>query len=77
MESDSVEKEKIDEYFIMANKGQAYALAVGHLERMLIEKTLQRCFGNQSTAAKILGINRNTLHMKIKKLNINIERFKS
>ena len=39
-------------------------------ERPLILKTLDFCKGNQIKASKVLGINRNTLRSKIKKLNI-------
>ena len=40
-------------------------------ERPLISKTLEFCKGNQIKTSKILGINRNTLRSKIKKLNIS------
>ena len=43
---------------------------------MIIEKILERSDGNQVMAARILGLNRNTLHKKIKKLNIDVQRFK-
>ena len=46
------------------------------VERPLIEKVLERTYGNQIKAAKLLGINRNTLHSKIKKFNIDVERFR-
>ncbi|HCW92762.1 MAG TPA: hypothetical protein DHM44_03680 [Flexistipes sinusarabici] len=36
----------------------------------LFEATLMETDGNKSLAAKILGINRNTLRKKIKELNI-------
>ncbi len=39
-------------------------------ERPLILKSLEFCKGNQIKTSKILGINRNTLRTKIKKLNI-------
>ncbi len=38
---------------------------VGAVERELIEQVLQLCGGVQVTAAKRLGINRNTLHKKV------------
>jgi DNA-binding NtrC family response regulator len=38
---------------------------VGAVERELIEQVLQMCDGVQVTAAKRLGINRNTLHKKL------------
>lgn len=40
---------------------------VGAVERELIEQVLQMCDGVQVTAAKRLGINRNTLHKKLSK----------
>ena len=38
---------------------------VGGVERELIEHVLQECDGTQVTAARRLGINRNTLHKKV------------
>ncbi|MBU0959440.1 MAG: helix-turn-helix domain-containing protein, partial [Nanoarchaeota archaeon] len=43
------------------------------IEKPLIENILYRTEGNQLKAAKILGINRNTLHTKIKKLKSSLE----
>jgi Nif-specific regulatory protein len=40
---------------------------VGAVERELIEQVLQQCGDVQVTAAKWLGINRNTLHKKVEK----------
>jgi len=40
------------------------------LERPLIERVLERCGGNQLRAAEMLGINRNTLHKKMKNLGL-------
>ncbi len=39
--------------------------AVELLERMLIERTLEKTGGNQLQAAKLLGIHRNTLRRKV------------
>jgi len=38
---------------------------VGGVERELIEHVLNQCDGTQVTAARRLGINRNTLHKKV------------
>ena len=40
-------------------------------ERPLILKTLEFCKGNQIKTSKILGINRNTLRSKLKRLKIS------
>jgi len=45
-------------------------------ERPLIERTLEATSGNQLKAAKVLGINRNTLRSKIRKLGIEVSRWK-
>ena len=47
-----------------------YEKFINEFERPLILKTLEFCSGNQIKTAKILGINRNTLRARIKKLNI-------
>jgi two-component system, NtrC family, response regulator HydG len=41
-----------------------YDFLVGGVERELIEQVMRQCDGVQVTAAKRLGINRNTLHKK-------------
>ena len=59
-----------------AEIGTVYKNAVETIERPLIEKVLERTFGNQIKAAKILGINRNTLRSKIRKFGIKPEKWK-
>jgi two-component system nitrogen regulation response regulator GlnG len=46
------------------------------IEKPLIERALERTYGNQLKAAKILGINRNTIRTKIKKLGIDPHKWK-
>lgn len=57
-------------------KGVLYKEIVGTIEKRLIEQVLRRTEGNQLKAAKILGINRNTIRSKIKKLEIDAKRWK-
>ncbi|MEK9149755.1 MAG: helix-turn-helix domain-containing protein [Candidatus Desantisbacteria bacterium] len=47
---------------------------MGAIEQPLIEKVLEKTGGNQVQAARILGINRNTLRSKIKRLGIKIKK---
>jgi DNA-binding protein Fis len=68
--------DRIEEYFLTVNRGKIYDRIIADIEKLIIEKALERAFGNQIQAAKLLGINRNTIHTKIKKLNIDVERFK-
>ena len=58
-------------------KGVLYKSVVEAIEKPLIEQTLERTEGNQLKAARILGLNRNTLRAKIKRLEINVEKWKT
>jgi len=63
---------KIEESFTTLEDGQIYRLVINDTEKILIEKALAKTNGNQIFAARILGLNRNTLRTKIKKLGIKI-----
>ncbi|MDD5291992.1 MAG: helix-turn-helix domain-containing protein [Candidatus Omnitrophica bacterium] len=67
---------KIEDSFPMLGNEDVYENVISHVEKILIERALERSDGNQLMAAKMLGLNRNTLHKKVKKLNIDIEKFK-
>ncbi|MDP2940873.1 MAG: helix-turn-helix domain-containing protein [Candidatus Omnitrophota bacterium] len=56
--------------------GVLYKYVLETIERPLFEQALERTYGNQLKAAKILGINRNTMRSKIKKLGIDPGRWK-
>ncbi|MCU0665615.1 MAG: hypothetical protein MUF05_00755 [Candidatus Omnitrophica bacterium] len=58
-------------------RGELYKSVLEAIEKPLIEHTLERTEGNQLKAAKILGINRNTMRAKIKKLNISLQACKT
>lgn len=66
----------VEDFFLCEKEGELYEFLLNVVEKPLIENILCRTEGNQIKTAKILGINRNTLRMKIKKLNIDIESFK-
>ena len=68
--------EKIEEYFLTLKNGEIYRSVIATTERVLIEKALERSSGNQLIASKMLGLNRNTLRSKIRRLHIDMERFK-
>jgi two-component system nitrogen regulation response regulator GlnG len=52
-------------------QGTLYRSIIASLEKQLIEHILERAEGNQLRAARILGINRNTIRSKIRRLGIN------
>ena len=51
-----------------------YGRVVREIERPLIELSLAATGGNQIKAAKLLGLNRNTLRKKIRELDIRVLR---
>jgi len=60
--------ESLDEYFLHLD-GQpphaVYEMVLNCVEKPLLEYILNKTGGNQSKAAEILGINRNTLRKKM------------
>jgi len=57
-------------------KGILYKTVLEIIERLLIEYALERSEGNQIKAARVLGINRNTIRSKIRKLAIDAHKWK-
>jgi two-component system nitrogen regulation response regulator GlnG len=68
--------EIIDKDFYAMKNSRMYSDAVNRVEKFIIVKALQRSYGNQIEAARMLGVHRNTLHNKIKKFKIDVMRFK-
>ena len=67
------EREALDEYFRDLD-GQpphaVYDMVLACMEKPLLEYVMNRAGGNQSKAAAILGLNRNTLRKKLKQHNL-------
>ena len=63
----------LDEYFRKLD-GEApsgiYDMVIGHVERALLANVMERANGNQTQAADILGVNRNTLRAKLTKYKL-------
>ena len=68
--------EAVNKDLYSVDAGNIYDNTINNIERVIITKALQRTEGNQVQAARLLGLNRNTLHKKIQKLNIDVGRFK-
>jgi Fis family transcriptional regulator len=68
----SVEK-SLDEYFRRLD-GETphgvYDMVIGTVERTMLSTILHRAGGNQTQAADMLGMNRNTLRTKLSKYGI-------
>jgi len=67
---------EMDDSLYKEKQGVLYKYVLETVERPLIEHALERTYGNQLKAAKILGINRNTMRTKIRKLGINPNKWK-
>jgi len=66
-------KTSLDQYFKDLD-GQpphaVYDMVLSCIEKPLLEYVMQYSAGNQSKAAEILGVNRNTLRKKIQQYNL-------
>ena len=68
----SVER-SLDEYFRKLDGEPAsgvYDMVIGHVERTVLTSVMARAGGNQTQAADMLGLNRNTLRAKLTKYKI-------
>ncbi len=67
-------KESLEDYFKHLD-GQTphaiYDMVLGCVEKPMLEYILHKVGGNQSKAAEILGLNRNTLRKKMAQYNLN------
>ena len=66
----------IHDLLFREKEGDIYKVLLSEVEKPLIEAALQKTEGNQIKAAKLLGINRNTLRTKIHKLGIQAQKWK-
>jgi two-component system nitrogen regulation response regulator GlnG len=55
----------------MVERGILFDEAVGEFEKRFIRRVLERTRGNQSRAARLMGIHRNTLSRKIGQYKIS------
>ncbi|MDP2831580.1 MAG: helix-turn-helix domain-containing protein [Candidatus Omnitrophota bacterium] len=67
---------ELENSLFIEKRGILYKSVLEAVEKPLLEQTLERCEGNQLKAARILGINRNTMRAKIKKLGIDASSWK-
>ena len=68
----SVER-SLDEYFRKLDGEPPhciYEMVISHVERALLTSILDRSNGNQTHAAEMLGLNRNTLRAKLAKYKL-------
>ena len=68
---------ELEDSLFIEKKGVLYKSVLEAIEKPLLEQTLERCEGNQLKAARVLGINRNTMRTKINKLKIDVTRWKT
>ncbi len=68
----TVEK-SLDEYFRRLDGEPPhgiYDMVISHVERAMLASVMTRANGNQTQAADMLGVNRNTLRSKLNKYGI-------
>ena len=68
----SVER-SLDEYFHKLDgewPSGVYDMVIGHVERAMLVSVMERANGNQTQAADMLGLNRNTLRAKLTKYKL-------
>jgi len=68
---------ELEESIYNEKRGGLYKAILDKVEKPMIEHTLERTEGNQLKAARVLGINRNTIRTKIKRLGIDVSRWKA
>lgn len=68
---------ELEDFLYKEKRGLLYKSILEAVEKPLIEHTLEQTEGNQLKAAKILGINRNTIRAKIKRMGIDVTRWKA
>lgn len=66
---------ELEESLYKEKQGILYKSILDAIEKPLIEHILERTEGNQLKAARILGINRNTIRTRIKKFGIVVEKW--
>ena len=72
-----VVRRAIDVYFRDLDGERAsgvYDMVINCVEKPLLESVLHRVQGNQTHAAQMLGINRNTLRKKVRDLELQVVR---
>jgi DNA-binding protein Fis len=63
-------QKEISDLFLVEERGRVYRLFLESVERPLLEKVMLFTGRNQIEASRILGINRNTLRTKLRRLGI-------
>jgi Fis family transcriptional regulator len=67
-------RKALDRYFADLDghhPGELYQLMLAEMERPLLEKVMQHTGGNQTHAAKLLGLNRSTLRKKLQHYDLD------
>ncbi len=61
---------ELNELFFSEHEGRAYRFLIESVEKPLLKRVLDLTAGNQLKASRILGINRNTLRAKLRRLGL-------
>jgi DNA-binding protein Fis len=64
---------EIEDLYFLEKEGNVYRSVIDSLEKPLLQRILKMTKWNQLKAAKMLGINRNTLRTKLRHLGIPVK----
>jgi Fis family transcriptional regulator len=70
---DECVRRSLEQYFADLGGARPHALhgmVMAAVERPVLQFAMERCDGNQSAAAELLGINRNTLRKKLQEYRL-------
>jgi len=71
-----MKQSKEPKYMYSLENSDIYHSVISDTEKILIQRALENSHGNQILASRMLGVHRNTLRRKIKKLKIDLTQYK-
>jgi len=71
-----MKQSKEPKYSYTLDKSDIYHSVISDTEKILIQRALENSRGNQILASRMLGVHRNTLRRKIRKLKIDLNLYK-
>lgn len=74
--NEKIFQETVKELFTEATDGMIHHEVASKVEKELIILALMRAYGNKSLAARLLGVNRNTMRIKMRAYSLEGSQYK-